>query len=68
MLSEKQNLVRAIDIANAMNYTKPSVSIALKKLKNDGYIIVDNQTGNISLTSQGKEIALSIFERHKIYV
>ena len=66
MLSEKQNLVRAIDIANAMNYTKPSVSIALKKLKNDGYIVVDSQNGNISLTPQGKEIALSVFERHKI--
>ena len=38
MLCEKQDLVRAIDIANSMNYSKPSVSIALKKLKNDGYI------------------------------
>lgn len=66
MLCEKQDLVRAIDIANSMNYSKPSVSIALKKLKNDGYITVDNQNGNISLTPQGKEIALSIFERHKI--
>ena len=58
--AEKQNLVRAIDIANSMNYSKPSVSIALKKLKNDGYITVDSQNGNISLTPQGKEIALSI--------
>ena len=66
MLCEKQDLVRAIDIANSMNYSKPSVSIALKKLKNDGYITVDNQNGNISLTPQGKEIALSIIERHKI--
>lgn len=66
MLCEKQDLVRAIDIANSMNYSKPSVSIALKKLKNDGYITVDSQNGNISLTPQGKEIAFSIFERHKI--
>ena len=66
MLCEKQDLVRAIDIANSMNYSKPSVSIALKKLKNDGYITVDSQNGNISLTPQGQEIALSIFERHKI--
>ena len=65
MLTEKQGSVRAIDIANDMNYSKPSVSIALKKLKNEGYIIVDIN-GNISLTKDGYVIASEIYERHKI--
>lgn len=66
MLSEKQNLVRAIDIATSMNYSKPSVSIALKKLKNDGYINVNDKSGNVTLTESGKKVALAVFERHKI--
>lgn len=65
MLSEKHGTVRAIDIANDMNYSKPSVSIALKKLKNDGYILVDNN-GSITLTEKGNLIAVEIYERHKI--
>lgn len=65
MLSENGKRVRAIDIANSMNYTKSSVSIALKKLKNNGHILVDNHS-NITLTEQGKKIALEIYEKHKI--
>lgn len=66
MLSQNNDLVRAIDIANDMNYSKPSVSIALKKLKNEGFITVCEQTGNVSLTKKGKEIALQVYERHQI--
>ena len=65
MLSETNQRVRAIDIANSMNYTKASVSIALKKLKSNGHILVDEH-GNIILTEQGKKIALEIYEKHKI--
>ena len=65
MLSENNKRVRAIDIANNMNYTKPSVSIALKKLKKEGRIVVDEH-GNISLTETGKKIALEVYEKHKI--
>jgi len=65
MLSENNKRVRAIDIANDMNYTKPSVSIALKKLKKEGRIVVDEH-GNISLTETGKKIALEVYEKHKI--
>lgn len=66
VLSQNNDLVRAIDIANDMNYSKPSVSIALKKLKNEGFITVDEQTGNVSLTSKGKEVALEVYQRHQI--
>ena len=65
VLSEKNEKLRAIDIANYMNYSKPSVSIALKKLKTDELIDVD-KNGIINLTNKGKEIAIEIYERHKI--
>jgi len=63
MLQTKNGSVRAIDIANDMNYSKPSVSIALKKLKANGYIEV-NAEGNITLTENGKQKAAEIYERH----
>ena len=63
ILSKKGN-VRAIDIVNELNYSKPSVSIAMKKLKENGYIKINNS--NINLTSQGYEIASRIYERHEI--
>ncbi len=66
MLNERKNIVRAIDIANDMNFSKPSVSIALKKLKNEGFILVDESSGNITLTQTGYAIAAEIYERHKI--
>ncbi len=66
MLSEKNNLVRAIDIATSMNFSKPSVSIALKKLKADGFILVNEETGNVTLTKTGMAIAKEIYERHKV--
>ena len=66
MLSEKSNLVRAIDIATSMNFSKPSVSIALKKLKAEGFILVNETTGNVTLTDAGMAIAKEIYERHKV--
>ena len=66
MLTQNSNIVRAIDIANSMNYSKPSVSIALKKLKNEQYITVDEHTGAITLTKKGYDIAISIYHRHQI--
>ena len=65
MLSEKNKNLRAIDIATSMNYSKPSVSIALKKLKTNELINVDNN-GIITLTEKGRNIAIEIYERHKI--
>ena len=66
MLTENNELVRAIDIAISMNYSKPSVSIALKKLKNEDYITVDDFNGNIKLTEKGYNVAIEIYERHKV--
>ena len=65
MLQNKNGSVRAIDIANDMNYSKPSVSIALKKLKANNLIEVNND-GIITLTELGKAKALEIYERHTV--
>lgn len=65
MLQNKNGNVRAIDIANDMNYSKPSVSIALKKLKANNLIEVNND-GIITLTNEGMKKALEIYERHTI--
>lgn len=64
-LSKKQLEIHAIDIVNALGFSKPSVSIALRKLKDDNYITID-QNSHISLTPKGLEIANKIYERHVI--
>ena len=64
-LSEKRNIVRSIDIAHDMGFSKPSVSRAIKNLKENGYITVDQDTGAIELLPPGEEIARTIYERHK---
>ena len=64
-LSRKLPVVRAIDIVHELNYTKPSVSIAMKNLRENGYITV-SESGYITLTPTGLEIAEMIFERHNI--
>lgn len=65
MLQKNGSKVRAIDIAKSMGYSKPSVSIALKKLRESELIAVD-ENGYISLTEKGKEIAVSVYERHEV--
>ncbi|MBQ0004555.1 MAG: metal-dependent transcriptional regulator [Clostridiales bacterium] len=65
VLSERLEAVRSIDIAEEMGYSKPSVSRAVKLLKNDEYIHVDS-LGGITLTDKGLEIARNILERHHI--
>ena len=54
ILQEKQEGVRSIDIAHDMGFSKPSVSVAMKKLKEAGLIIIDDE-GFISLTKEGRE-------------
>ena len=63
ILSNKNSLVRSIDIVNYMKVSKPSVSVAMKKLRENGYILMDND-GYITLTKEGKKIAEKIYERH----
>ena len=57
--------VRAIDIVKEMNFSKPSVSIALSNLKKEGYVSVD-ANGTVELTDEGLKIAKKIYERHII--
>ena len=66
MLKEQQEVVRAIDIANFMSFSKASVSVALKKLKSYNYVTVDEESGNIELTAEGEQIAKSTYERHQV--
>ena len=65
LLHKKTGQVRSIDIANEMNFTKPSVSVAMKNLREKGYITVAD-TGHISLTESGLQRAESVLERHNI--
>ncbi len=57
--------VRAIDIVHETGYAKPSISVAMKKLRENGYITVDGDS-HISLTAEGEEIARRIYERHRV--
>lgn len=64
MLKENTGRVRSIDIVNKMGYTKPSVSIAMKRLRENGYIKMD-EDGYITLENSGLEIAARMYERHQ---
>ena len=65
ILSGKNHQVRSIDIANELNYAKPSVSVAMKNLRENGYIEMDSDM-YIILTEKGREIAEEIYERHTL--
>ena len=65
ILGQRKNLVRAVDVAAEMRLSKPSVSRALVKLKNDACIIVD-ENGHIAFTEKGRAIAEKIYERHQV--
>ena len=63
VLGRTKNKVRSIDIVKHMNLSKPSVSVAMKKLRESGCINMDGD-GYITLTDEGKKIAEKIYERH----
>jgi Mn-dependent DtxR family transcriptional regulator len=65
VLFERNGQVRSIDIVNEMNFSKPSISIAMKKLRENGYIRMD-VNGLITLTDEGRLIAERIYSRHKL--
>lgn len=65
VLNKRKGAVRSIDIANEMSFSKPSVSVAMKNLRLNGYIRVDDD-GNIVLLEKGLEIAEKIYERHTL--
>ena len=65
MLNQDGKQVRAIDIVRELEYSKPSVSIAMKNLRENGYIEIDSE-GYITLTDNGQSIAESMYERHML--
>lgn len=64
ILSQRNQYVRSIDIVNELGFSKPSVSVAMKKLRENGQIIMDD-SGYISLTESGKAVAAKVYERHQ---
>lgn len=65
LLSKKKPVVRSVDIANELGFAKPSISIAMKNLKEQEYITITPE-GFIYLTPTGLKIAQSIYERHQV--
>ena len=64
-LSQSNATVRSIDVAEALGYSRPSVSRAVGLLKKDGYLTMDND-GFLTLTEAGKSVAVKIYERHTV--
>ena len=65
VLQEQYGQVRSIDIVNHLGFSKPSVSIAMKKLRESGYISMASD-GSITLNDSGLEIARKVYGRHKV--
>ena len=64
-LTEEKGYARSVDVATGLGVSKPSVSVAMKQLREGGYIIMDKDN-YLSLTESGMEIAQRIYERHKV--
>lgn len=65
ILEKRKGAVRSIDVAAELSFSKPSVSIAMKKLRLNGYIEMDAE-GYLSLLDKGREIAEQMYERHTL--
>lgn len=65
MINKEKGYARSIDIANELGFAKPSVSVAMKHFREEGYIETDSD-GKITLTPKGLEVAESVYERHQI--
>ena len=64
-LSRTQSTVRSVDVAAELGYSKPSVSVAMKHLREGGLVIMESD-GNLLLTPEGKAIAEGVWERHRV--
>ena len=64
-LQKEKGQVRSIDIVEDMHFSKPSVSVAMKKLRESGHVIMD-ENGLLTLTDEGYAVAQRIYERHQI--
>ena len=65
MIREKKGIVYSIDIAHELNFSKPSVSVAMKRMRENGYIRMDEDSA-ITLLPPGEEIAQRIYARHRL--
>lgn len=65
MLESYSKSIKAIDLARSFKFSRASISIALKKLLSDNLVNIDEKQ-NISLTDEGRKIAIEVYERHKI--
>ena len=65
VIKKQRGAVRSVDIANDLGVSKPSVSVAMKNFREEGYITVD-ENGYIDLTEKGLKIANRVYERHEI--
>lgn len=65
ILSQRHPQVRSIDVVNELDFSKPSVSVAMKNLRQQDYITMDD-SGFINLTPSGKKLAESVYERHTL--
>ena len=65
VLSKEKAVVRSIDVAEYMNFSKPSVSRAVNRLKDDGYLNMSPE-GFLTLTDKGLDVAQTIYERHVV--
>ena len=65
VIHTEKGYCRRIDICNKMGFSKPSVSVYMKNLKDDGYVLID-ENGDITLTEKGKGIAEKIYDRHNV--
>lgn len=65
ILEKHKGAVRSIDIANELSFSKPSVSVAMKNLRENGYILTA-ASGYITLTEKGRAIAETMYERHTL--
>lgn len=66
MLQKKKGMVRSIDLARHMGYSKPSISHAVKILQEGGFLTMD-EDGYLHLTDVGREVAERIYERHQLF-
>ena len=65
MLSRQKDKVRAVDICTALGFSRPTVSVMLRDLRAEGFVITADN-GGLALTQKGEEIALRMYERHCI--
>ena len=65
MIQKQKGTVRSIDIANELGFSKPSVSVAMKNFREEGYISTDGD-GCIELTEKGLQVAKRVYERHQL--